>query len=130
MSRFDRTLEAFRGSEDGIDKPTSQTQGAVTQLTSNSTAVTINAKHGRITMFGPIAASTTAAFAVNCDQVLADGVVLMMVEGVTDTAGLPLKVGASVVLKGQFEVVVRNDDGANASDGAPVIHYLALPFRF
>lgn len=129
MSNFDSTLASFRGAEDALDKPTAEVVSAVTQATSNTTAVTLNAKHGVITMFGAVASATKAAFTVNCDNCLADSVVLLVAEGVTAVAALPIKVGLGTVAKGSFQVVVHNDDAANATAAAPIVHYYVLPSR-
>lgn len=95
---------------------------SVTQLTSNATAVTLDAWVGKITLFGAVGASGDATFVLNNQYINLNSHVLVSAVGASATANLPIKVSVSALAAGSCSVHVQNTDGVNASDGAPVVH--------
>lgn len=96
--------------------------GAVTQLTDVTTAVTLNAAQGKITMFGVIATGAVASFTVTNSRVQAGSVILAVAEGVGATDDLPCVVGVDTIVDGSFDVIVYNPDSGNSAN-PPVIHF-------
>lgn len=123
MSVVDGTLSGYRGSEPIASKYSTEDAGTVTQATSPTTAVTINASHGAITMQAVASANTKYQFTVNNDRCLAGSIVLAIVEGKTVTSGEPLRVGIDAVADGSFNVIVHNHHATNDSDAAPIVHF-------
>src|SRR5690348_1649054 len=97
--------------------------GSVTQLTSNSTAVTLNSSSGTITMFGVINSTVTASFTVNNSLVTASSVVIASVGQAAnglDSGVAPLTVNVNNVQAGSFQLNVTNGGGSNATHVAIV----------
>ena len=81
--------------------------GAVTQATSKSTAVTVDARCGVITMNNAsLGATTSVSFTVNCAAVDADDTVVVNIASVGTSASYTLNVDA--VAAGSFRLHLRN----------------------
>jgi hypothetical protein len=99
-------------------------QGAVTQLTSKSTAVTLNASAGRITMNdATLNATTNVTFTLNNSKIsLNDVVILSVSEGATAGAYNCWISGKAV---GSASITVRNISASPLSE-AVVINYAII----
>lgn len=87
--------------------------GKVTQLTSNTTAVTLNTASGVITMFGVMTAGALAKFQVHNSLVTANSVVLASVAQAAtsiDTGVQPVTVVVLGVSSGTFYLDVFNGE--------------------
>jgi hypothetical protein len=108
--------------DDGTGTPTWYTPsfGTVTQGTSNATAVTLNARAGVITMFGPIAATTKASFILNNSAAETGG--LMVVTPIS--SGI---VSVNMVYSGAGAVTlhVYNHD-ASPTSAAVKLHFIVM----
>jgi len=100
--------------------------GTVTQLTSNTTGVTVNASQGLVTMFGTLAAGSVARFTVTNSRVQATSVIEATAQAVSSTGGFPTVVGIMAVGTGTFDVIAYNTDPSNATTAAPIIHFNVL----
>ena len=98
--------------------------GAVTQITSAATGVTLNAPCGQITT---VALTTAAAaeeeFTVTNDQVAATDVVVLSTTYAG--AGTPM-VSVKGVAAGSFKVVITNVHAANALNALAVINFAVI----
>lgn len=103
---------------------TSSAQGAVTQQTSKSTAVTLNASAGRITMNNAsLAAATNVTFTMNNSKISVNDVVVLSVsEGATAGAYNCWVSGKS---SGSASITVRNIS-ANPLSEAVVINFAII----
>lgn len=115
---------SFTGS-DGITLPSS----TVTQATSVTTAVTLNAVSGVITTFSQSAAAeVTVSFTVNNSTVAATDKIVATITnyaGTYSTNGIPvLSVGS--VAAGSFVINISNTHSANALSGALKISFVVL----
>ena len=101
--------------------------GAVTQITSRSTGVTLNTLTGTITGDGTsLAAESIATFTVtNSTVALRDTVILSVVSGPT---GASPKFHVSRVAAGEFDITASNDvaAGGTADTGAPIINFAVI----
>jgi hypothetical protein len=98
--------------------------GSVTQLTSKSTAVTLNKPAGQITMNGAaLAAGAEVWFVVNNSAVAAGDVPVVAIQSV-GTAG-SYQVGVGAVAAGQFTVVLTNLSGGSLSQ-ALVLNFVVI----
>lgn len=96
--------------------------GTVTQLTSRTTAVTLNRNVGQITLFNAAGSATPATFTVNCNVV-----------GSTDTVQLSWQSSGSNVYLAQVTSIVNNTSfnvtfwttGGTASD-SPVLNFTII----
>ena len=100
----------------------------VTQLTSRSTAVTINALSGTITTnTTSLAIATSAEFTVNNTEVEINDVILLSQRSgssnVAGTAGVTI-VHVLTVAAGSFIVSVQNNSTTTPETGAIVINFL------
>lgn len=101
------------------------TKGTVTQLTSITTGVTVNAPAGVITtVSSTLAAGSNATFIVTNSFVTATSVVQLTVDD-SATAGLA-KLNVQTVSSGVFSVNVTNIHGANAFNNVLKIHFLVV----
>ena len=104
-------------------------QGTVTQATSATTGVTLNASSGVITTFNQSAAAgATSTFTVTNSCVVAASVVSVTVgnyAGTYGTNGIPLAT-VSAVAAGSFNVTIVNAHASNALSGALKLNYSAL----
>ena len=100
-------------------------KGNVTQLTSITTAVTVNAHNGIITtVSSTLAAATEAVFTVNNTVVTAASRVIVSVEYDEATNGFPIANVADIAA-GSFKVVLLNA-GAAALAGVVKIHFIVI----
>ncbi len=101
-------------------------QGAVTQLTSNATGVTINSSSGKITMFAALATVTSASFTVTNSSVVS-GSSILLTAGVAGQnsldSGVTLTCFANNITTGSFSVQVYNTSVTSATHVA-VISFL------
>lgn len=98
--------------------------GAVTQITSSATGVTLNKPTGQITT---VALTTAAAaeerFTVTNSEVQATDVIVL---GTTyDGAGTPM-LSVQKIVAGAFDIVVTNVHAANALNAAMVINFAVV----
>jgi hypothetical protein len=105
-------------------KNVSLTKGTVTQASSRSTAVTLNAPAGVITTDSTaIATGGNATFTVNNSYVKADSVILLTLN-TTGLAAYPIHLAVETVAAGSFAVRIFNATGANLA--AIKINYAIL----
>ena len=98
--------------------------GTVTQATSKSTGVTLNAESGQITMnAAQLDAGVEVSFTVTNSKIAATDVVVAC-HGSAGTAGSYL-VAANAVAAGSFAITVSNVSGGSLSE-AIVINFVAL----
>ena len=100
--------------------------GAVTQITSITTGVTLNTKRGAITTFDPaLAAAAEVEFVVTNNTVRAQSVVIVSVaSGPGDDEHVTAFVSA--VAAGSFSIVLSNLAAANQADGAMVLNFVVI----
>ena len=100
--------------------------GTVTQITSITTGVTVNAKRGAITTFDPaLAAAAEVEFVVTNSECHAGDVVAVAVaSGPSDNEHVFAFVSA--VSEGSFSIVLGNLAAANQADGAMVINFAII----
>ena len=100
-------------------------QGAVTQLTSKATAVTLDKSAGRITMNNAsLATATNATFTLNNNTISANDAVILTISGGQATAG-SYNVFANSLSAGQVSITLRNISGGSLSE-AVVINFAIL----
>ena len=100
-------------------------QGAVTQLTSKSTAVTLDKSCGRITMNNAsLATATNATFTLNNALLSVNDSVLLTISGGQTTAG-SYNVFANSLAAGSVSITLRNISGGTLSE-AVVINYAII----
>jgi hypothetical protein len=99
--------------------------GTVTQLTSITTAVTLDTLNGVITtVSSTLAANAKTFFTVNNSNVTATSIVLVSVQYDEAATGIPV-VGISDVATGSFKVVLSN--GGNAAlNNVVKIHFIII----
>ena len=95
-------------------------QGAVTQLTSKSTAVTLNASAGVITMNNAsLATATNATFTLNNSTIGAKDAVILTISGGQTTPG-SYNVFANALAAGSVSITLRNISGGSLSEAIVV----------
>ena len=100
-------------------------QGAVTQLTDKSTAVTLNTSAGRITMNNAsLATATNATFTLNNSSISAKDAVILTISGGQATAG-SYNVFANALAAGTVSITLRNISGGSLSE-AIVINFAII----
>lgn len=100
-------------------------QGAVTQATSKSTAVTLNTSAGQITTNNAaLASSTNVAFTLNNSLISSKDVLIVNVAGGAATAGT-YNVFTSTLTAGSATIVLRNISAGSLSE-AVVINYAII----
>ena len=100
---------------------------AVTQLTSNTTDVTVNSYSGVITMYGPLSpgAPTTYDFVVNNSVITADSVIMLTAQyGAALDAADTIVMGVTNLIDGSFKIVVRSS--GSTAPNAIKIHFLVI----
>ena len=102
--------------------------GTVTQDTSITTDVTLNATSGVITMHATaIAADENIQFTVNNTTVQADSVILMTMQDENTENNTQLVCAHHTIADGSFIITVANTDSADASSATAVkIHFLVI----
>lgn len=100
-------------------------QGTVTQLTSKSTAVTLNKSAGRITMNNAsLTTATNATFTLNNSLIGANDCVVLTISGGQATPG-SYNVFANSLSAGEVSITLRNISGGTLSE-AVVINYAII----
>lgn len=98
----------------------------VTQDTSITTGVTVNALNGVITtVSSTLAADTKTSFIVTNSNVLAGSKLLVSVEYDEAATGIPV-VGVADIAAGSFKVVLSNGAGVDALNNVVKVHYLII----
>lgn len=95
--------------------PYGLTIGTVTQITSNSTAVTLNEEAGIITMFDAVAPITSETFTLNNSLIQPNSSIQLAVEGST-AADVAPSVSYNNKASGSVDIKVTNHDGTNPSE--------------
>ena len=104
---------------------TAAAQGTVTQLTSKSTAVTLNTSAGRITMNNAsLATATNATFTLNNSTLSANDAVILTISGGQATPG-SYNVFANALAAGSVSITLRNISGGSLSE-AIVINFAII----
>lgn len=104
---------------------TADAQGAVTQLTSKSTAVTLNKSAGRITMNNAsLATATNATFTLNNSYISANDTVILTISGGQATPG-SYNAFANALAAGTVSITLRNISGGPLSE-AIVINFAII----
>jgi hypothetical protein len=99
---------------------TAAAQGTVTQLTDKSTAVTLNASAGRITMNNAsLATATNATFTLNNSLISANDTVVLTISGGQTTPG-SYNVFANALAAGSVSISLRNISGGSLSEAVVV----------
>ena len=100
-------------------------QGTVTQLTSKSTAVTLNKPAGVITMNNAaLNTATNATFTLNNSFISANDTIILTISGGQATPG-SYNVFANALAAGSVSITLRNISGGSLSE-AVVINYAIL----
>jgi len=100
-------------------------QGAVTQATSKSTAVTLDKSMGRITMNNAsLATATNATFTLNNSSISANDTVILTISGGQATAG-SYNAFANSIATGSVSITLRNISGGTLSE-AVVINFCVI----
>ena len=100
-------------------------QGSVTQLTSKSTAVTLNTSAGVITMNNAsLATATNATFTLNNSYISANDTVILTIAGGQTTPG-SYNVFANSLSAGSVSITLRNISGGSLSE-AIVINFALI----
>jgi len=104
---------------------TAAAQGSVTQLTSKSTAVTLNTSAGVITMNNAsLATATNATFTLNNSYISANDTVILTIAGGQTTPG-SYNVFANSLAAGSVSITLRNISGGSLSE-AIVINFALI----
>ena len=104
---------------------TAAAQGTVTQLTSKSTAVTLDKSAGRITMNNAsLATATNATFTLNNSTISANDAVILTISGGQATPG-SYNVFANSLAAGSVSITLRNISGGSLSE-AIVINFAII----
>lgn len=104
---------------------TTAAQGAVTQATSKSTAVTLNKSAGIITMNNAsLATATNATFTLNNSFISANDTVILTIAGGQATPG-SYNVFANALGAGTVSITLRNISGGSLSE-AVVINFAII----
>jgi hypothetical protein len=99
---------------------TAAAQGTVTQLTSKSTAVTLNKSAGRITMNNAsLATATNATFTLNNNLISANDTVILTISGGQATPG-SYNVFANALAAGSVSISLRNISGGSLSEAVEI----------
>lgn len=109
----------------GVISPAS-TVSAITQLTSTTTAVTLNQKSGVISCYtSTAAAGAEAAFTFNNSHLAASGGIILSMLYPAANTGAPI-VYADAIASGTCQIIVKNTDSAVALNGVVKIAFLVL----
>jgi hypothetical protein len=104
---------------------TAAAQGTVTQLTSKSTAVTLNKSAGIITMNNAsLATATNATFTLNNNLISPNDTVILTISGGQATPG-SYNVFANALTAGTVSITLRNISGGSLSE-AVVINFALI----
>jgi len=98
----------------------------VSQLTSITTAVTVDALNGSITtVSSTLAANAKTSFTVNNSKVTGASRILVSVVYDEAATGIPV-LGVSDIANGSFKVVISNGAGVAALNAALRVHFIIL----
>lgn len=98
----------------------------VTQGTSITTGVTVNALNGIITtVSSTLATNAKTSFTVTNSNVLAGSKILVSVEYDEAASGIPM-VGVADIVAGSFKIVLSNAAGIDALNNIVKIHYIII----
>lgn len=104
---------------------TTAAQGTVTQLTSKSTAVTLNKSAGQITMNNAsLTTATNATFTLNNSFISANDTIILTISGGQTTPG-SYNVFANALGAGTVSITLRNISGGTLSE-AIVINFAII----
>jgi len=120
---FRRQIQALLASTGGLfggDNGGSGLGGAVTQITSRTTGVTLNKLAGAITLVSAAGSTTAASFTVTNDQVDATDVIVLNQKSGTDK----LELDVTAVADGSFQVTFNTKSGTTTEQ--PVINFAVL----
>lgn len=96
------------------------------QLTSITTAVTVNALNGSITtVASTLAANAKTSFTVNNSKVTGASRILVSVVYDEAATGIPV-LGVSDIANGSFKVVISNGAGVDALNAALRVHFIII----
>lgn len=100
--------------------------GTVTQLTNKSTSVTINTRHGQITMVNSaLSAAAEVSFTVNNNQVTATDIPHVCIKSV-GTVGSYLP-SVTAVGNGSFSITISNVSAGSLSQALVISFYIFKP---
>ena len=106
---------------------TTEGQGTVTQITSITTGVTLNAIAGIITTVSQtLAAAAEAEIVVTNNKVAVGDVVVVNVADIAGGAGGPFQATVTAVAAGSFTVAIANTHSATAGNSVLKINFLVL----
>lgn len=106
------------------DTLTMGVKGEVTQITSQTTGVTINSSIGKITTVSlTIANHSSSRFTVTNDKVTADSIILCNIAKYTGTSTVSCI--ADAIASGTFDVILQNN-GGGVLTALAIIHFLVL----
>ena len=101
--------------------------GTVTQTTSVTTAVTLNAQFGAITMFAAAPNGAVTSFTLSNSFIPTGANVFVWCSNtVSSTSGLPLYITATAISAGACTINVANPDGVHTSTTAPIIYFICF----
>ena len=102
--------------------------GTVTQASNHSTAVTINATSGRITLAASaLAAATNVEFTVTNSTVTNDSIILITVQDENTTDNAQLTACTHTITSGSFKISLHNPAATGATSAtASKIHFLVI----
>jgi len=105
----------------------SEVKDTVTQITSVSTGVTLNAKRGVITTFEQtLTANSEAEFVVTNSYVKTTSIILLGIQYATAKTGRPHAVVSALSADGAFSIKLKNVDASAALNDVVKIHMLVL----
>lgn len=121
---YQRQIQALLGAAGGMFGPIASglagLGGAVTQITSRTTAVTLNKLCGSITLVSAAGSTAAASFTVNNSKVNAGDVVMICQKSGTDK----YSVGASAVADGSFQITSQTRSGTTTEQ--PVFNFIVF----
>jgi hypothetical protein len=105
---------------------TADAQGAVTQLTSKSTAVTLNKSAGRITLNNAaLAGNTAVSFTLNNSLISSNDILILNVSGGSVADATTYTVYTSSLATGSAVITLRNLTASSQSE-AVIINYALI----
>lgn len=99
---------------------------SVTQTVSLSTGVTANSTTGRITLFSTLIGGQTANFTLTNSTIATDSIILLSVLGTSSNTNIATSVSFDNVALGSLNISVTNNDILNATNQAPVVHFIIV----
>lgn len=112
------------GGNSGIDL--GATASSITQLTSITTGVTLNAQAGTIvTVSTTLGANASATFTVTNSKIAAGNLIFLTRQGYTGSTGT-VNLSASNIVNGAFDIIVKNSHYATALNGIITIAFMKI----